>query len=125
MGVALRREKERAEQHPPQEIVDKMEAKWRLKFEAQQNAETRYKEQIANLKQKIESAELASQYESQLWKEKLREVNQKEAKIKELSALVEKLRFQLNEIAELESTAGEDKTADERTKSLEEQVVNL
>merc|ERR1711915_200483 len=66
-----------------------------------------------------------SQYESQLWKEKLREVNQKEAKIKELSALVENLRFQLNEIAELESTAGEDKTADERTKSLEEQVVNL
>merc|ERR1712142_1216335 len=125
-NVQLRREKERAEQHPPQEIVDeleetkkvleqvreelkatkdavvefrKMEAKWRLKFEAQQNAETRYKEQIANLKQKIESAELGSQYESQLWKEKLREVNQKEAKIKELSALVENLRFQLNEIA--------------------------
>merc|ERR1712142_495796 len=152
-NVALRREKERAEQqHPPQEIVDeleetkkvleqvreelkttkdavvefrKMEAKWRLKFEAQQNAETRYKEQIANLKQKIESAELGSQYESQLWKEKLREVNQKEAKIKELSALVENLRFQLNEIAELESSSNKEENPDERTKSLEEQVVNL
>merc|ERR1719295_518687 len=150
-NVALRREKERAEQHPPQEIVDeleetkkvleqvreelkatkdavvefrKMEAKWRLKFEAQQNAETRYKEQIANLKQKIESAELGSQYESQLWKEKLREVNQKEAKIKELTALVENLRFQLNEIAELESN-GRDSNPEERTRGLEEQVVNL
>merc|ERR1712002_1103406 len=68
-NVALRREKERAEQHPPQEIVDEleetktvlqqvrdelkttkdaiaeyrqMEAKWRQKFEAQQNAESRY-----------------------------------------------------------------------------------
>merc|ERR1719391_1886060 len=45
-------------------------------------------------------------------------------KIHELSALVENLRFQLNEIAELEST-GVKETPDERTKSLEEQVVNL
>merc|ERR1719462_621877 len=67
---------------------------------------------------------MGSQYESQLWKEKLKEVNQKEMKIHELSALVENLRFQLNEIAELEST-GVKETPDERTKSLEEQVVNL
>merc|ERR1712002_523314 len=68
-NVELRREKERAESHPPQELVDEleetknvlqqvrdelkttkdaiaeyrqMEAKWRQKFEAQQNAESRY-----------------------------------------------------------------------------------
>merc|ERR1719462_575330 len=67
---------------------------------------------------------MGSQYEAQLWKEKLKEVNQKDAKIHELSALVENLRFQLNEIAELEST-GVKENPEDRTSSLEEQVVNL
>ena len=51
-------------------------------------------------------------------------MNQKESKIKELTSLVENLRFQLNEIAEMESSNGRE-NPDERTRSLEEQVVNL
>merc|ERR1712183_544661 len=101
-----------------------MEAKWRQKFDAQKLMENNYEETIKNLKKKVESAEIGSQYESQLWKEKLREVNQKEAKIKELTSLVENLRFQLNEIAELESSSNKEESED-RTSSWEEQVVNL
>jgi len=96
-----------------------MEAKWKRKFEGQRNVENLYQDQIKDLKKKVESAEMGRDYESKLWKEKLQEITEKEA-------LVESLRFQLNEIAELDSKSNaENGNQEETTRRLTEQVVSL
>jgi len=80
-----------------------LEMKWKQKFESQKKVEESYHDQVQDLKKRLGSAEMGRDYESQLWKEKLKEIQKKDLQINDLSVLVENLRAQLNEIAEIES----------------------
>merc|ERR1712136_657929 len=82
------------------------ETKWKQKFENVQKNASKYEEQIKELKSKIQSNEVGRDYESQLWKEKLNDISQKDMKIKELKLLVENLQCQIDGMNKRESSDG-------------------